>query len=94
MAGLAQGLCMLRAAHLRRSAGGLTTSRLAHRSKLTAQLRTKILAAGTLACFAATAQEDFDRTVLPIQLPKPPTYTELDARNVEAPPRVFAQSVE
>jgi len=28
-----------------------------------------------------------DRTVLPIQEPKPPFYTELDARNAKAPPR-------
>jgi hypothetical protein len=28
----------------------------------------------------------FDRTVLPIQEPKRPVYTELDARNVKTPP--------
>ena len=35
----------------------------------------------------ASAQETLDRTVLPIQEPKRPTYTELDARNAKAPPR-------
>jgi hypothetical protein len=35
---------------------------------------------------AASAQQDLDRTILPIQEPKPPTYTELDARNLKAPP--------
>jgi arylsulfatase len=38
---------------------------------------------------AATAwAQDLDRTVLPIQEPKRPTYTEIDARNVKAPPRL------
>ncbi|RLA29944.1 MAG: arylsulfatase, partial [Gammaproteobacteria bacterium] len=32
------------------------------------------------------AQDDFDRTILPIQEPERPTYSELDVRNVEAPP--------
>lgn len=52
--------------------------------------------AGLIASLAthAFAQEDFDRTVLPIQLPAPPTYTELDARNVEAPPRVEIKAPE
>ncbi len=36
---------------------------------------------------AAAAQEKLDRTVLPIQEPERPTYSELDVRNVEAPPR-------
>ena len=35
----------------------------------------------------ASAQESLDRTVLPIAEPKRPTYSELDARNVKAPPR-------
>jgi arylsulfatase len=35
---------------------------------------------------AASAQEKFDRTVLPIQEPERPTYSELDVRNVETPP--------
>src|SRR3954471_8311657 len=34
-----------------------------------------------------SAQEKIDRTVLPIQEPKRPTYTELDARKAKAPPR-------
>jgi len=34
-----------------------------------------------------SAQETLDRTVLPIAEPKPPTYSELDARNVTAPAR-------
>jgi arylsulfatase len=33
------------------------------------------------------AQEKLDRTVLPIQEPERPTYSELDVRNVKAPPR-------
>ncbi len=41
----------------------------------------------TAACAAtAAAQTMPDRTVLPIQEPKRPLYTELDARNVKAPP--------
>jgi arylsulfatase len=35
----------------------------------------------------ASAQEKLDRTVLPVQEPEPPTYSELDARNVTPPPR-------
>ena len=35
---------------------------------------------------AASAQEKLDRTVLPIQEPERPTYSELDVRNVETPP--------
>jgi arylsulfatase A-like enzyme len=35
----------------------------------------------------AFAQKQLDRTNLPIQEPKPPTYSELDARNAKAPPR-------
>jgi arylsulfatase len=31
--------------------------------------------------------QQLDRTVLPIQEPPRPTYTELDARNAKAPPR-------
>jgi len=39
------------------------------------------------------AQEvPIDRTVLPIQEPKPPLYTELDARNVTPPPRFQVQA--
>ena len=40
-----------------------------------------------MAATAASAQEKLDRTVLPIAEPKRPTYTELDARKVKAPPR-------
>jgi len=35
---------------------------------------------------AVSAQEKLDRTVLPIQEPERPTYSELDVRNVETPP--------
>jgi hypothetical protein len=35
---------------------------------------------------AASAQEQPDRTVLPIQEPARLTYSELDVRNVETPP--------
>jgi len=34
-----------------------------------------------------SARQGLDRTVLPIQEPVPPTYSELDARNAEPPPR-------
>lgn len=33
------------------------------------------------------AQENLDRTILPIAEPTPPTYKQLDARDAEAPPR-------
>jgi arylsulfatase A-like enzyme len=39
-----------------------------------------------LATTAAMAQQ-IDRSHLPVLEPKPPTYTELDARNLKAPPR-------
>jgi arylsulfatase A-like enzyme len=39
-----------------------------------------------MAAAPAMAQAPLDRTVLPIQEPKRPTYTELDARNVKMPP--------
>ena len=32
------------------------------------------------------AQDALDRTILPIPEPQPPVITELDARNVKAPP--------
>ena len=35
----------------------------------------------------STPEGEIDRTTLPVLEPKPPTYTELDARNAEAPPR-------
>jgi len=53
--------------------------------------------AGALACAwvgVASAQQHMDRTVLPIQEPDPPTYSELDARNVEAPPRFEVRAPE
>ncbi|MCG6922441.1 MAG: sulfatase-like hydrolase/transferase, partial [Acidobacteria bacterium] len=46
--------------------------------------------AGALVCAwvgVASAQQQLDRTVLPIQEPDPPTYSELDVRNVKTPPR-------
>jgi arylsulfatase A-like enzyme len=55
------------------------------------------LGLGFLAFFGvpprSLAQEALvDRTVLPIQEPKPPLYTELDARNVSPPPRFQVQA--
>jgi len=41
-----------------------------------------VLAAGS----TVLAQDDIDRTVLPLQEPERPTYSELDVRNVETPP--------
>jgi len=35
----------------------------------------------------ASAQDPLDRTILPVQAPEPPTYRELDVRNVKAPAR-------
>jgi arylsulfatase len=49
-----------------------------------------LLAVGALvlSALAAAAQSDgLDRTILPIPEPKPPVYTELDARNATPPPR-------
>ena len=48
-----------------------------------------ILAIGLIvvATDEASAQDEFDRTVLPVQEPQPPTYSELDARNATPPPR-------
>ena len=39
-----------------------------------------------IGCASATHAQTLDRTVLPIAQPKPPTYTELDARDAKAPP--------
>jgi arylsulfatase len=39
-----------------------------------------------LAWAGAAGAQTLDRTVLPIAQPKPPTYSELDARNAKAPP--------
>jgi arylsulfatase len=46
-----------------------------------------LIAAGAalFAPAAAAAADAFDRTVLPVQLPRPETYTELDVRNVKTP---------
>jgi len=43
---------------------------------------------------AAPGPDGLDRTVLPIHEPKRPTYSELDARNVEAPPRFEVKAPE
>jgi len=40
------------------------------------------------------AQDKTDRTVLPIQEPERPTYSELDARNAKAPPRFEVRAPE
>jgi arylsulfatase len=42
----------------------------------------------------APAQEKLDRTVLPIQEPARPTYSELDVRDVKAPPRFEVKAPE
>lgn len=42
----------------------------------------------------AAAGDALDRTVLPIQEPKPPLYTELDARNATPPPRFEVKAPE
>ena len=41
----------------------------------------------SLSVTPSSAQDSLDRTVLPIQEPKRPTYSDLDARNAKAPPR-------
>jgi arylsulfatase len=46
-----------------------------------------LLAAALPLATAAQSADRLDRTVLPIAEPKRPFYTELDARNVKAPPR-------
>ena len=45
-----------------------------------------LVAASSLLPLSLTAQQ-IERTVLPVPEPKPPTITELDARNAKAPPR-------
>ena len=57
------------------------------------------MALGALAFYGATstlvaAEDKLDRTVLPIPEPKPPLYTELDARNVSPPPRFQVKAPE
>ncbi len=42
----------------------------------------------------ASAQEKLDRAVLPIQEPERPTFSELDVRNAEAPPRFEVKAPE
>src|SRR6185369_13732617 len=70
-----------------------STSRL---SRVTRKGRTTMLRVTALAVLglsltpaarAVPAQEKLDRTVLPIAEPKPPTYSELDARKATAPAR-------
>ncbi len=41
----------------------------------------------TIAASTVAAQDQLDRTSLPIAEPEPPTYKELDARNAKPPPR-------
>jgi hypothetical protein len=59
----------------------------------TGTMRRFIVMALSLICIVplssavVSAQETLDRTVLPIQEPPRPTFSELDARNVKAPPR-------
>ena len=48
---------------------------------------TGMLALCQLLAVPVIAQDQLDRTVLPIQEPKAPLYTELDARNAKPPPR-------
>jgi arylsulfatase len=42
----------------------------------------------------AEAEQEIDRTVLPIATPAPPVYTELDVRNVTPPPRFEVKAPE
>jgi arylsulfatase len=42
----------------------------------------------------ASEEAHFDRTVLPIQAPPRPTFTELDVRNAKAPPRFDVKAPE
>jgi arylsulfatase len=46
-----------------------------------------VLGVGMLTATLAAAQQQVDRTSLPIAEPRPPTYNALDARNVKPPPR-------
>jgi arylsulfatase A-like enzyme len=50
-------------------------------------IRVTLAAALLSTAVSSTAFGQMDRTSLPIQEPKRPTYSELDARNVKAPPR-------
>ena len=55
----------------------------------TSPVKIAFICSTMLACLIseASAVEQLDRTVLPIPEPDPPIYTELDVRNVKAPPR-------
>jgi arylsulfatase A-like enzyme len=53
----------------------------------TVMIRTLVIALVVTCASEAFAAENLDRTVLPIREPKPARVTELDARNVKAPPR-------
>ena len=46
-----------------------------------------VLGVGILTATLAVAQQQIDRTSLPIAEPIPPTYSELDVRNTKPPPR-------
>lgn len=46
------------------------------------------LLAGAAGLATAAGAQSLDRTVLPVQLPTPPTSNVLDVRDVEVPPRV------
>jgi arylsulfatase len=62
-----------------------------HRMRTT--LTTALLMAGaSLHALPAAAQVALDRTVLPIQLPSPPTSTILDVRDAKAPPRINVEA--
>src|SRR5438552_17889060 len=50
-----------------------------------------LVSASSLLPLSLTAQQ-IDRTVLPVPEPKPPTITELDARNDKPPPRFEAKA--
>jgi arylsulfatase A-like enzyme len=52
------------------------------------------LALGAACATVGAAQPALDRTVLPLAEPKRPTYTEIDARNVKAPPRFEVKAPE
>src|SRR5512136_1541342 len=57
------------------------------KSRLAACIAGFVLAAGVPSLGSAQAPAKLDRSVLPIPEPKRPIYTEIDARNVKAPPR-------
>ena len=55
--------------------------------RMTLQIVLAVCAFCGSAAVPANAQDKLDRTTLPIQEPKPPLYTELDARNATPPAR-------